>query len=119
MENKYKEIFKIQAINLVNDLILVFPNDVFIQKVKEDLIIYLSDENFVIKLNEYFTPELETSIKNRDLDNFLGFNQYILPISKENIAKIKFQKYWYNLSLKNKDKVWSYFDLLLKLYNNM
>ena len=35
-------------------------------------------------------------------------------ISKENIAKIKFQKYWHNLSPKNKDKVWSYFELLLK-----
>ena len=93
MENKYKKIFKIQAINLANDLILVFPNDFFIQKVKEDLVIYLSDENFDIKLNEYFSPELETSIKNRDLDNFLGFNQYLLPISKENIGKIKFQKY--------------------------
>ena len=31
---KYKEIFKTQAINLVDDLMIVFPNDIFIQKIK-------------------------------------------------------------------------------------
>ena len=33
MENKYKQIFKNQVINFINDLILVFPNDIFIEKV--------------------------------------------------------------------------------------
>ena len=119
MENKYKEIFKIQAINLVNDLMLVFPNDIFIQKVKEDLIIYLRDENFVTKLNEYFSPDLERCIRNKDLETVLGCNEYLLPISKENIAKIKLQKYWINLSTKNKDKVLAYVVLLLNIYKNM
>jgi hypothetical protein len=119
MESKYKEIFKTQAINLVDDLMIVFPNDVFIQKIKQDLIIYLKDENFVIKLNEYFSPEVEQCIRNKNLENLLGFNQYILPISKENIAKIKFQKYWSTLSATNKDKVRSYCSILLELYKNM
>tara|TARA_B100000963_G_C22464638_1_gene597338 strand:+ start:539 stop:898 length:360 start_codon:yes stop_codon:yes gene_type:complete len=119
MENKYKEIFKTQALNLVNDLILVFPNDIFIEKVKEDLIIYLKDENFSIKLKEYFTLEIEECIINKELEILLGTNQFILPTSKENIAKLKFQRYWSSLNNINKDKVWSYLNLLLKLYKNM
>ena len=119
MENKYKEIFKTQAINLVDDLMIVFPNDIFIQKIKQDLVIYLKDENFVIKLNEYFSPEVEQCIKNKNVETLLGFNQYLLPISKENIAKIRFQKYWSNLTPNNKDKVWSYCNILLELYKNM
>ena len=116
MENKYKEIFKTQAINLANDLILVFPNDIFIKKVKEDLVIYLRDENFILKLNQYFSLEMEQCIINKDIETILGSNEYILPISKENIAKIKFQRYWSSLTEKNKEKLWSYLDLLLKLY---
>jgi hypothetical protein len=119
MENKYKEIFKTQAINLINDLLLVFPNDIFIEKVKEDLIIYLKDENFILKLNQCFSSEMEQCIINKDIETILGSNEYILPISKENIAKIKFQRYWSTLNNSNKDKVWSYINLLLKLYKNM
>ena len=114
---KYKELFKTQSINLVNDLILVFPNDMFLEKVKQDLIIYLKDENFVFKLREYFTKDIESSIMNKNSDYLLG--GYILPISKENIVKIKLQKYWGCLSEKNKEKVWAYLNILLKLYNNM
>ena len=63
---KYKEIFKTQSINLVNDLILVFPNDIFLEKVKHDLILYFKDENFVLKLREYFTKDIESSIVNKN-----------------------------------------------------
>ena len=119
MENKYKKIFKTQAINLINDLLLVFPNDIFIEKVKEDLIIYLKDENFILKLNQYFSLEIEECIINKDIETILGTNQFILPTSKENIAKIKFQRYWSTLNNSNKDKVRSYLSLLLKLYKNM
>ena len=114
---KYKELFKTQSINLVNDLILVFPNDMFLEKAKQDLIIYLKDENFVFKLREYFTEDIESSIMNKNSDYLLG--GYILPISKENIIKLKLQKYWSCLSDKNKEKVWAYLNILLKIYSNM
>ena len=118
MENKYKNIFKIQAINFMEDLILVFPDDIFIKKVKDDLIIYLSDDNFKIKLKEYFTQNLEDGIKTKDFNKIIG-DGMILPTSKENIVKIKLKNYWSNMIYNNKEKVWSYLNLLLNLYNNI
>ena len=40
---------------------------IFYEKVKEDLIIYLKDENFSIKLKEYFS-EIEECIINKELE---------------------------------------------------
>ena len=109
---------KSKFINLVDDLILVFPNDIFIKKVKEDLIIYLSDDNFKFKLKDYFSQNLEDGIKLKDFNKIIG-NGVILPTSKENIAKLKIRNYWINMNSNNKDKVWSYLIILLNLYKNM
>ena len=63
MESKYEKLFKIQLENLIDDLILVFPNDNFIFKIKTDLPFYIKDNNFVKKLDYYFNSELEERIK--------------------------------------------------------
>ena len=116
MENKYKQIFKNQVINFINDLILVFPNDIFIEKVKEDFLFYLKEDNFTKKFNQYFTQEIEECIRNKDIENIIGSNIYLLPISKENIIKIKLNRYWTCLSEQNKEKVWNHINLLVRLY---
>ena len=53
------------------------------------------------------------------MDLILDSKKYLLPISTENIVKLKLQNYWLNLNLSNKDKIWSYLDILLNIYNNI
>ena len=119
MESKYEKLFKIQLGNLVDDLILVFPNDNFILKIKTDLPFYLKDNNFVKKLDNYFNSELEEKIKKKDIENILGINQFLLPTSRENIIKLKIQNYWFSLNEKNKDKLWLYFNTLFEIYKKI
>ena len=117
--NKYKQIFKIQTINLINDLLLVFDNDQMIINIKEKMLISFDEKYFFNNLSKYFSKNIEFGINNRDMDLILDSKKYLLPISTENIVKLKLQNYWLNLNLSNKDKIWSYLDILLNIYNNI
>jgi hypothetical protein len=117
--NKYKQIFKIQTINLINDLLLVFDKDPMIITIKDKMLISFNEKDFFDNLNQYFSKNLELGINNRDMDLILDSKKYLLPISSENIVKLKLQNYWLKINLENKDKIWSYLDILLNIYNNI
>tara|TARA_B100000795_G_C22803805_1_gene443524 strand:- start:2527 stop:2889 length:363 start_codon:yes stop_codon:yes gene_type:complete len=117
--NKLKEIFKIQTINFINDLLLVFNNDNLIKNIKEKIILQLEDNNFFNNLNIYFSKNIENGINTKNIELLLNNNKYLLPISGENIVKIKLQSYWLKLDNNNREKVWLYLDILLNIYRKI
>lgn len=119
MENKIKEAFKIQLINLCDDLLVVFNNDNFIYQIKSYIKTQLLEPDFFDRLHSYFCKDIEEAINNKNDDILFKTNFTFIPNSKEDLIKLKMGRYWKNLSNKNKEKVWEYFLILLKLYKTM
>ena len=116
---KLEQIFKIQLINLINDLLVVFSQDSFILEVKSQFQNKMEQPNFFITLTQYFSKDIEECIINKNDANLFKTNYTFIPTSKEDIVKFKLIKYWNILSIKNKDKVWEYLNILLQIYKNI
>tara|TARA_B110001469_G_C9610739_1_gene303833 strand:- start:702 stop:1064 length:363 start_codon:yes stop_codon:yes gene_type:complete len=120
MESKnLKEIFKIQTINFINELLLVFNNDTLLENIKEKIIIQFRDEYFFNNLRNKFSKNIEDGINQKKIELILDSNKYLLPINEENIAKIKLKSYWNKLENKNKESSWSYLKFLLDIYKQL
>jgi hypothetical protein len=117
MSNKLENIFKIQLINLFNDLLIVFTNDYFLLELKLVLEDKIKNPDFFKNLAYYFCKEVEDCITNKDDKILFRTNYIFIPTSKEDIIKTKLLNYWNKLSSQNKDKVWGYLNLLLQIYN--
>ncbi len=126
--NKYYEMFNTNLENLINDLIQTFPNDndfklfkgsfrlLKIASTKKPLELFnigltdeykenIRDRNEVFFLNNDYSDVLNNSeLRNQDSNN---------NVSDKLIKKLK--SYWKDLNEENKDIVWNYFTILLKL----
>jgi hypothetical protein len=118
-QEKIKNVFKIQLINLFNDLLIVFSNDFFLLELKKKIEYKIQEPNFFRELNTYFCPEIEQCINQKDDKILFRTNYSFIPLSKEDILKTKLLNYWNIIDEKNKDKVWGYLKLLLQLYENI
>ena len=121
---------KTQCLNLfnqklkefVNDLIAVFPNDTDLYSFKTSLgMIGLVKERQMIDLFVRFVHNsYKTQILQRD-ESFFLTHSYAEEISQAGdqsmtnqlITKIK--SYWSEMSADNKEIVWKYFDVLIRL----
>lgn len=117
--NKFEDIFKIQLINLFNDLLIVFSNDFFLKELKTKVEYKIKEPNFFKELETYFCPEIEQCISNKDEKILFKTNYSYIPLTKEDILKTKLFNYWNHIDKKNKDKIWGHLKLLLQIYENM
>ena len=116
---KLEEIFKIQLINLINDLLIVFSQDTFLLEIKNQLILKINNRNFFPEIKEYFNKDVEQCITEKNDEILFQKNYTFVPTNKEDILKLKLERYWKIMSKSNKDKVWCYLLSLLQIYKNM
>ena len=116
---KLEEIFKIQLINLINDLLIVFQQDPFIIEMKNIAISKIKSKSLFSEIKEYFNTEIEQCILEKNDKVLFKKNYAYVPTTKSDFLKLKLVKYWNSMSLSNKDKVWGYLLSLLKIYKNM
>ena len=120
MNNKQIEkVFKIQLINLFDDLLIVFKQDTFLLELKTQAIKKINEENIFIEMKEYFNKDIEKYILEKNDKIVLEKNYSFVPTTKKEIIKFKLSKYWNIMSNTNKDKVWDYLNIFLQLYKNM
>ena len=115
-------IFNQKLKELVNDLIVVFPNDTDLYSFKTSLnMIGLVNERQMIDLFVRFVHNTyKAQILSRDESFFLThtYSEEISHAGDDNvtnqlIAKIK--SYWAEMSAENKNVVWKYFEVLIRL----
>lgn len=116
---KLEEIFKIQLINLINDLLIVFQQDPFILEIKNYALTKIKSKLLFSEIKEYFNTEIEQCILDKNDEVLFQNNYAYVPITKGDFLKLKLVKYWNSMSLSNKDKVWGYLLSLLQIYKNM
>lgn len=115
-------IFNQKLREFVNDLIAVFPNDTDLYSFKTSLnMIGLVNERQMIDLFIRFVHKsYKTQILNRDESFFLThtYNDEISHAGDNNITSqliAKIKSYWVDMSPENKDIVWTYFGVLIRL----
>lgn len=127
MDNKYYKIFNTKIIEFLNDLIRIFPNDTEFKIYKNGIsLLKLADEKKPLQLYKVFvTDEYKEHIKNKNDDFFLQHDYNEILTSKEISDKVdsdfnnkivdKLKGYWKELSDTNREIVWNYFTLFLKI----
>ena len=127
MNNKYNKIFNTKIIEFLNDLIRIFPNDTEFKMYKNAInLVKLASEKKPLELYKSFvTDEYKEHINNKNEDFFLQHDYNEILNSKELSDKIdtdfnnkivnKLKNYWKDLSATNRDIVWNYFTLFLKI----
>ena len=123
-KNNIISLFNTQITSFINDLILVYPNDNDLYTFKTSIkMLLLYDEKKVINMfKEFVYSKYKVQIENRDSEFFLQ-NDYedILEQTKTDTPEItvqlinKIKTYWLSMSDKNKEVVWKYFTVLIKL----
>lgn len=115
-------IFNQKLREFVNDLIAVFPTDTDLYSFKTSLnMIGLVNERQMIDLFIRFVHKsYKTQILNRDESFFLThtYNDEISHAGDNNITSqliAKIKSYWVDMSPANKDIVWTYFGVLIRL----
>ena len=134
MENntRFYEIFNKKLQELLNDLIVVFPDDKDFKLFKNSVrLITLADVKKPLQMFKLsLTDEYKKNIEERNTDFFLDndysdvLNNDIIKqtmndddVNKKLINKLK--GYWKDLNDNNRDTIWSYFNILLKLSNKI
>lgn len=121
-KKKCLELFNIKLREFVNDLIVVFPNDSDLYSFKTSLnMIGLVNERQMIDLFVRFVHSAYRSqILSRDETFFLAHNyaDELNSMSDQNVTEQLIQKiksYWSDMSADNREIVWKYFEVLIKL----
>tara|TARA_Y100000389_G_scaffold197615_1_gene232558 strand:- start:1449 stop:1853 length:405 start_codon:yes stop_codon:yes gene_type:complete len=134
MENntRFYEIFNKKLQELLSDLIVVFPDDKDFKLFKNSVrLITLADVKKPLQMFKLsLTDEYKKNIEERNTDFFLDndysdvLNNDIIKqtmndddVNKKLINKLK--GYWKDLNDNNRDTIWSYFNILLKLSNKI
>jgi hypothetical protein len=134
MENntRFYEIFNKKLQELLSDLIVVFPDDKDFKLFKNSVrLITLADVKKPLQMFKLsLTDEYKKNIEERNTDFFLNndysdvLNNDIIKqsmndddVNKKLINKLK--GYWKDLNDNNRDTIWSYFNILLKLSNKI
>ena len=129
---RFYEIFNKKLQELLNDLIVVFPDDKDFKLFKNSVrLITLADVKKPLQMFKLsLTDEYKKNIEERNTDFFLNndysdvLNNDIIKqtmndddVNKKLINKLK--GYWKDLNDNNRDTIWSYFNILLKLSNKI
>ena len=134
MENntRFYDIFNKKLQELLSDLIVVFPDDKDFKLFKNTVrLITLADVKKPLQMFKLsLTDEYKKNIEERNTDFFLNndysdvLNNDIIKqtmndddVNKKLINKLK--GYWKDLNDNNRDTIWSYFNILLKLSNKI
>lgn len=134
MENntRFYDIFNKKLQELLSDLIVVFPDDKDFKLFKNTVrLITLADVKKPLQMFKLsLTDEYKKNIEERNTDFFLNndysdvLNNDIIKqtmndddVNKKLINKLK--GYWKDLNDNNRDTIWSYFNVLLKLSNKI
>tara|TARA_B100000900_G_scaffold130914_1_gene110734 strand:- start:720 stop:1124 length:405 start_codon:yes stop_codon:yes gene_type:complete len=134
MENntRFYEIFNKKLQELLSDLIVVFPDDKDFKLFKNSVrLITLADVKKPLQMFKLsLTDEYKRNIEERNTDFFLNndysdvLNNDIIKqtmndddVNKKLINKLK--GYWKDLNDNNRDTIWTYFNILLKLSNKI
>ena len=116
-EKSYLKIFITQLNSFIDDLILLWPNDSEFRVFKNGIgLLNKTNPRKIVQLFKEYVNKYENKILERDETFFLE-NNYNEIEKTENILNSmdKLKTYWGNLSDQNKEKVWKYFEILLKL----
>ena len=129
---RFYEIFNKKLQELLNDLIVVFPDDKDFKLFKNSVrLITLADVKKPLQMFKLsLTDEYKKNIEERNTDFFLNndysdvLNNDIIKqsmndddVNKKLINKLK--GYWKDLNDNNRDTIWTYFNILLKLSNKI
>jgi hypothetical protein len=125
--DKYYTIFNSKIIEFLNDLVSIFPHDNDFKMYKNAInLVKLADEKKPLQFYKMFvTDEYKEHIINKN-DKFFLEHDYNEILNSEELKneldnnvnnKIvnKLKGYWEHLSSDNKDIVWNYFGLFLKI----
>ncbi len=124
-------LFNVKLKEFINDLITVYPQDDDLYKFKTSIsMLLLVNEKQAIKIfKDFVYPKYKDHILNRDEKFFLthdytedvnGVSEQAPEFTDQLIVKIK--SYWETMTDDNKNIIWNYFTLLIKLvekYNSM
>jgi hypothetical protein len=127
MNNKYYKIFNTKIIEFLNDLIIIFPDDTDFKMYKNAIsLVKLASEKKPLELYKNFvTDEYKEHINNKNEIFFLVHN-YNEILNSEKLHKEvdtnfnnkivnKLKGYWEQLSEDNRDIVWKYFTMFIKI----
>ena len=119
---KCLELFNMKLKEFVNDLIVVFPQDSDLYSFKTSLnVIGLVNDKQMIELFIQFVHNVYRSrIMNRDESFFLThtYTEEVTHMADQNVTQQlidKIKSYWSEMSEQNKNTVWQYFEVLIKL----
>ena len=138
-ENKkrFYQMFNSKIIEFLNDLIKIFPGDTEFKMYKNAVnLIKMADEKKPLQLyNTFVTEEYKQNIEERNEAFFLehdyneilnseiiknsDFVQKELDGNVNNKIVNKLKGYWGELTDENKEFIWSYFSLFLKISNKV
>lgn len=113
----YLKIFVTQLQNFIDDLILLYPADNDFKVFKNGVaLLNRTNPRKIVNLFKEYVDKYENRIISRDESFFLQ-NDYNEIEKTENILESmnKLKNYWKDLNDSNKEKVWKYFELLIKL----
>ena len=113
----YLKIFVTQLQNFIDDLILLYPADNDFKVFKNGVaLLNRTNPRKIVNLFKEYVDKYENRIISRDETFFLQ-NDYNEIEKTENILESmnKLKNYWKDLNDSNKEKVWKYFEILIKL----
>ena len=113
----YLKIFITQLLNFIDDLILLYPSDNDFKLFKNGInLLNRTNPRKIVNLFREYVDKYEQRIMSRDETFFLQ-NDYDEIQKTENILESmnKLKNYWKDLNDSNKEKVWKYFEVLIKL----
>ena len=125
--NKYYTIFNSKIVELLNDLIRIFPEDTDFKMYKNAVtLVKLTDEKKLLNFYKIFiTDEYKEHISNKngnffinhDYNEILNSNELKKELNDDINSKIinKLKGYWSQLSNDNREIIWDYFTLFLKI----
>lgn len=134
MDNdRYYELFNNTLLEFIKDLIIVFSDDkdfkLFNNSIK---LLKLADVTKPLQLfKSSLTDEYKKNIQEKNVNFFLN-NDYSDVLNNDNIKKNlnqtddinnqiikKLKGYWKDLNDENRDIIWNYFNILLKITNKI
>ncbi len=114
--------FNLTIINLIDDLLLVFPNFNNLKLFKEKLNIIIKFnpkkpieyfKNTVYKFNEQIKTKNEQFFLDKTYDNDITVVESDREWALDEVLNIK--TLWKELNTENKETIWTYFNILIKL----
>jgi|TARA_B110000259_G_scaffold184211_1_gene230800 hypothetical protein len=128
---KFYTIFNSKIIEFLNDLIKIFPDDNDFKMYKNGIsLVKLADEKKPLQLYKLFVNDkYKENILTKNEEFFLS-HDYNEILTNDNLKKEfngdinnkiinKLKGYWKDLSSDNREIVWNYFTLFLKISNKI